>query len=109
MQAPKRRESLDPESYQNLLDSLLGPKQASPLRVRERLIEPRRSVRRTVNRIADHDKRERRTKHEMDVIREAILDIANGGDGMTLRHLFYRLVKDAVIEKTEKAYQMIGV
>lgn len=46
-------------------------------------------------------KRSRRTKAEMDVIRDAILRIVNSGDEMTVRHLFYRLVSAGVVEKTE--------
>ena len=49
-------------------------------------------------------KRRRRTNPEMDVIRHALLAIVNGGDGMTVRHLFYRLVGAGVIEKTEAEY-----
>jgi len=40
----------------------------------------------------------------MDVIRDAILRIVNAGEGMTVRHLFYRLVASNVIEKTEAEY-----
>jgi hypothetical protein len=40
----------------------------------------------------------------MDTIRQAILTIANGGNGMTVRHLFYRLVSAGVVEKTEAEY-----
>src|SRR6478609_4760951 len=50
------------------------------------------------------DRRRRRTKAEMDTIRQAILTIANGGNGMTVRHLFYRLVSAGVVEKTEAEY-----
>lgn len=51
------------------------------------------------------DRRRRRTKAEMDTIRQAILTIANGGSGMTVRHLFYRLVSTGVVEKTEAEYE----
>jgi hypothetical protein len=51
-----------------------------------------------------HERRRRRTKAEMDTIRQAILTIANGGSGMTVRHLFYRLVTAGVVEKTEAEY-----
>jgi hypothetical protein len=40
----------------------------------------------------------------MDTIRDAILEIVNDGDGMTVRHLFYRLVAAGVVEKTEVEY-----
>jgi hypothetical protein len=49
-------------------------------------------------------KRARRTRAEMDAIRHGIVAIANAGDGMTVRHLFYRLVSAGVVEKTEAAY-----
>lgn len=48
--------------------------------------------------------RTRRSKAEMDNIRDAILRIVNGGTGMTVRHLFYRLVAESIVEKTEAAY-----
>jgi hypothetical protein len=40
----------------------------------------------------------------MDIIRHAIIDITTNGDGMTVRHLFYRLVTAGIIEKTEAEY-----
>jgi hypothetical protein len=40
----------------------------------------------------------------MDIIRHAILRIVNGGTGMTVRHLFYRLVSENIVEKTEAEY-----
>lgn len=49
-------------------------------------------------------KRRRRTSAQMDIIRHAILRIVNGGAGMTVRHLFYRLVGENMIEKTEAEY-----
>lgn len=49
--------------------------------------------------------RYRRTKATMDGIRDAVLEIVNDGDGMTVRHLFYRLVAAGVVEKTEAAYE----
>jgi hypothetical protein len=48
--------------------------------------------------------RRRRTRAEMDVIRQAIMDIVIAGSGMTVRHLFYRLVSAGVVEKTEAEY-----
>jgi hypothetical protein len=48
--------------------------------------------------------RTRRSKAEMDTIRHAILRIVNGGTGMTVRHLFYRLVSEDVVEKIETEY-----
>ncbi len=49
-------------------------------------------------------KRRRRTAAEMDAIRHALLKVVNAGSGMTVRHLFYRLVSAGVIEKTEAEY-----
>jgi hypothetical protein len=49
-------------------------------------------------------RRPRRTKAEMDAIRHAIVGIACAGSGMTVRHLFYRLVSNRVVEKTEAEY-----
>src|SRR4051794_19830732 len=46
----------------------------------------------------------RRAKPEMDAIRQEIVNIANASDGMTVRHLFYRLVSIGAVEKTESAY-----
>jgi hypothetical protein len=49
-------------------------------------------------------RRPRRTKAQMDVIRDAILDIVLSRDGMTVRHLFYRLVSANIVAKTEAEY-----
>jgi len=49
-------------------------------------------------------KRRRRTTAEMLAIREALLRIVNAGTGMTVRHLFYRLVAKGVVDKTEAEY-----
>lgn len=54
--------------------------------------------------LASQTRRGRRTKAEIDVIRQALLDIVNSGNGMTVRHLFYRLVSAGVVEKTEAEY-----
>jgi hypothetical protein len=48
--------------------------------------------------------RTRRSKAEMDIIRHAILRIVNGGTGMTIRHLFYRLISENIVAKTEAQY-----
>jgi hypothetical protein len=48
--------------------------------------------------------RPRRTRAEMDVIRRALMAIANGGNGMTTRHLFYRAVAAGIVDKTEAEY-----
>ena len=48
--------------------------------------------------------RTRRSKAEMDIIRHAILRIVNDGSGMTVRHWFYKLVSENIVEKTEAEY-----
>jgi hypothetical protein len=58
-----------------------------------------------LNRASPIKPRHRRTKAAMDTIRQSILDIVIAGNGMTVRHLFYRLVGASVIEKTEHEYQ----
>lgn len=40
----------------------------------------------------------------MEAIRQALLEIVNAGSGMTVRHLFYRLVGAGIVEKTEAEY-----
>lgn len=40
----------------------------------------------------------------MDAIRDALLRIVNAGEGMTVRHLFYKMVGAGVVEKTEAEY-----
>jgi hypothetical protein len=49
--------------------------------------------------------RPRRNRAEMNVIRQAIVDIATGGDGVTVRHLFYCLVSAGIVEMTESEYE----
>jgi hypothetical protein len=50
-------------------------------------------------------KRDRRTKAEIDDIKAAIVAALKGNHPMTVRQVFYRLVVQKVIEKTEKEYQ----
>jgi hypothetical protein len=50
-------------------------------------------------------KRDRRTKAEIDDIKAAIVAALKGDRPMTVRQVFYRLVVQKVIEKTEKEYQ----
>jgi hypothetical protein len=50
-------------------------------------------------------KRDRRTKAEIDDIKAAIVAALKGDHPMTVRQVFYRLVVQKVIEKTEKEYQ----
>jgi hypothetical protein len=50
-------------------------------------------------------KRVRRTKADIDVVKQAILDVIGADPPMTVRQVFYQLVARGVIEKTEKEYQ----
>jgi hypothetical protein len=50
-------------------------------------------------------KRDRRTKAEVQVIREAIKSILKADHPQTVRQVFYQLVARGVIEKTENEYQ----
>jgi hypothetical protein len=54
-------------------------------------------------------KRARRTKADIAVIRDAIVDVLTEGDRMTVRQVFYQLVVRNVIEKSEAAYQGIVI
>ena len=38
------------------------------------------------------------------MIRQALMAIANGGNGMTTRHLFYRAVAAGIVDKSEAEY-----
>ena len=51
------------------------------------------------------NKRITRTRDEMDVIRQAILDVIEDDPPMTVRQVFYQSVSRGVIEKTELQYQ----
>lgn len=53
-------------------------------------------------------KRRRRTKADMDCLREAVLAVLNAEGCMTLRGLYYQLVSRGDIEKTEAQYDAIG-
>jgi hypothetical protein len=50
-------------------------------------------------------KRVRRTKADIDVVKQAILDVIGADPPMTVRQVFYQLVTRGVIEKTEREYQ----
>jgi hypothetical protein len=50
-------------------------------------------------------KRSRRTKADIDEIKGAIIAVLGADNPMTVRQVFYRLVVDDVIEKTEEQYQ----
>ncbi len=52
-------------------------------------------------------KRRRRTKADMDVIRQTIVDVAESDPPITVRQGFYQLVSRGVIDKTESEYKTI--
>lgn len=54
-------------------------------------------------------KRSRRSNAEIEALKEAIYAKLEAEQPMTVRHLFYRLVSDSVIEKTEAAYKGVLV
>jgi hypothetical protein len=50
-------------------------------------------------------KRARRTRAELEKVREAIYDVLSQDNPMTVRQVFYRLVSRGTIEKTENEYK----
>jgi hypothetical protein len=54
-------------------------------------------------------KPDRRTKAEIDDIKAAIVAVLKADHPMTVRQVFYRLVVQKVIEKTEKEYQNVVI
>jgi hypothetical protein len=52
-------------------------------------------------------KRNRRTKVEIDKIKEAIYKLLKAEQPMTVRQLYYRLVSAQVIQKTEAEYDTV--
>jgi hypothetical protein len=50
-------------------------------------------------------KRDRRTRADMDVIRQAIYDVLEADNPMTVRGVFYQLVSRGVVEKAEADYK----
>jgi hypothetical protein len=53
-------------------------------------------------------KRKRRTKAELDSLKESMREIGAENQPMTLRQLFYQMVSRGLIDKTEKQYDAIG-
>ena len=49
--------------------------------------------------------RSRRSKADIEDIKQAILDVVKADPPMTVRQVFYQLVTRGVIDKTEKEYQ----
>jgi hypothetical protein len=54
-------------------------------------------------------KRSRRTKADVNRVKQAILDVVGEDPPMTVRQVFYQLVARGVIEKTEHAYTKIVI
>ena len=54
---------------------------------------------------ASYQKRDRRTKAEVQAIRDAITSILKADHPQTVRQVFYQLVARGVIEKSEAEYQ----
>ena len=54
-------------------------------------------------------KRPRRTRRDVDVIKAAILKTLEADQPMTVRQLFYRLVSNGAIDKTEAEYKQTVV
>lgn len=50
-------------------------------------------------------KRSRRSRDEIAVVRDALFDLLQQENPMTVRQVFYRLVSEGVIEKTEQQYK----
>ena len=50
-------------------------------------------------------KRRRRSKVEIERIKNAIFDLLDSEHPMTVRQCFYRLVSEGVIDKTENEYK----
>ena len=49
-------------------------------------------------------KRKRRSKAELDSLKQSMLDIIAENDSMTVRQLFYQMVSRGMIDKTEAEY-----
>jgi hypothetical protein len=58
--------------------------------------------------MARTEKRHRRTKAEIQKLKDAILAVLGEDNPMTVRQVFYRLVSSRVIEKTERAHDSVG-
>ena len=54
--------------------------------------------------VASHTKRDRRTRADMDAIRAAIYRVAEADQPVTVRQVFYRLVSEGIVRKTEGEY-----
>ena len=52
-------------------------------------------------------KRQRRTPEEMDTLRVAIKAVAEADRPVSVRHIFYRMVTQNLVEKSDKGYQQV--
>ena len=52
--------------------------------------------------------KQRRTKEEMDTLRGAIYAVAETDRPVSIRHLFYRMVTQNLVEKSDRGYQKGG-
>ena len=51
--------------------------------------------------------RQRRSPEEMDTLRSAIYAVAESDNPVSIRHIFYRMVVQGLVEKTDKGYQQL--
>jgi hypothetical protein len=61
----------------------------------------------TVSYQTSHIKRQRSTKAEVEVRREALLEIIDGGRPMTVRQVFYQATVRGLVEKAESGYAKV--
>ena len=47
----------------------------------------------------------RRTREEMDTLRSAIYDVAKTDRPVSVRHIFYRMVTQDLVEKSDRGYE----
>ena len=52
-------------------------------------------------------RKQRRTKEEMETLRSAIYAVAETDRPVSIRHIFYRMVVQGLVEKTAKGYQQL--
>ena len=63
------------------------------------------AVQKQINKTSPIKKRPRRSKDQIAVIRDALFDLLEAENPMTVRQVFYRMVSLGVIEKSEAAYK----
>ena len=52
-------------------------------------------------------RKQRRTKEEMDTLRGAIYAVAEADRPVSVRHIFYRMVTQDLVEKSDRGYQQL--